>query len=113
MYQISGSSTIWSEEVHGHVKVFSDLYDVDNEFVFKPSKHPTIWKNIHPVAGYLTPVESQGYENVKTNGGVDEFVRFLSLAVLDEKGKMITQYSIPKNEWWFCSLEFAKINNWI
>jgi hypothetical protein len=110
MYQIFGSGTIFSQQISEYVKIITSIYDADNEIQLKPSEHPTIWRNLDPIAGYLTVSVSNYNPSLEKDYSM---IKILSLAVLDEQGFYITEYEIPQNEIWTCTVEFAKTNNWI
>ena len=112
-YQISGTDKIYSSAINGQVSIFTLILDKNNNNAeLKPSQHPTIWKNIYPIVGYLTPLECQDYNNPNPNGTIDRLVRFFSLYILDTQGEIIREYQLPDDEFWFTTLDFAIKNDW-
>jgi len=110
MFQISGSNTIFSHEINKYVSIITEIYDQDNEVLLKPSEHPTIWRNIYPIAGYLTVAVSNYNPSWEKEYPM---IRIFSLGVLDKQGLVIMEYEIPQDELWSCTVEFARANNWI
>ena len=102
-YIVRKSERIFSASSEEQISVFTSLVnEKGNEYY--PFRYP---------AKYMIPGESQGYGFSDINENID-LVRFLTVCILDENGNLlILDKDIPHDEFWCCSFEFAKRNNWI
>jgi len=98
IYEIVGAGEIWSEDTNSKIDIITNIKDYDDDVVFKPSQHPTIWDNVEPYIGYLSPFE--------WNEGSNGVCRIISLGIFDKQGRMQVKYTIPDSEMWVCEKSF-------
>jgi hypothetical protein len=99
---VNKAEIIFSGDVGRPVLVFTFIIDVETD------------SNFYPLVGaakYMTPAQTQSYSDALGN---ITGIRILSIVVFDKDANVLVEEQwIPNDEFWYCSLAFAKNNYWI